>query len=253
MSAEIPHLDAFERVVFFTGAGLSAESGIPTYRGDGGVWGRYEWQDVACRRAFERDPGRVWDWHDERRAAVAACEPNEAHRLIAALQARRPATRVVTQNVDGLHQRAGSRDVVELHGSLWRVRCESCGAAREDRSLPMDPRRCECGAWWRPDLVWFEDPLEQRVAEKAVRTIEACDCLVSVGTSGLVYPAAELPFIAMRAGALSIEINPEDTVVSDWVQLRLRASAAAALDAVWNRVLGVGGGDAEAGNGEVTG
>ncbi len=225
MDPELPRLREFERVVFFTGAGLSAESGIPTYRGDGGVWGKYDYREYACQSAFDRDPAKVWTWHDERRASLADCEPNLAHELIAEIQAARPGTGVVTQNIDGLHQRAGAGGVIELHGSLWRVRCDACGASKEDFNLPLEPKHCECGHWWRPDLVWFEDMLDMRVIEAAVLAIEECDCLVSIGTSGVVYPAAEMPIIAMRAGAMTIEINPEETPLSGLYAHSLRGRA----------------------------
>lgn len=219
----------FERIVFFTGAGLSAESGIPTYRGAGGIWAEYDYEDYACQRAFDRDPEKVWDFHDKRRAAVAACEPNEGHRIIAEVQRDKPATAVVTQNIDGLHARSGAKDVVELHGSLWRVRCDSEKIVRDDGSVPMSPRRCSCGAYWRPDIVWFEDSLQERSLLRAHEVLSTCDLLVSVGTSGVVYPAAELPRIAMRRGALSVEINLEDTPVSSLYQQRIRGRASEIL------------------------
>jgi NAD-dependent deacetylase len=222
----------FERIVFFTGAGMSAESGVPTYRGRGGLWHEYNYEEYACQRAFDRDPDKVWDFHDKRRAAVAACRPNPGHELIARVQREKPATAVVTQNIDGLHARAGSADVVELHGSLWRVRCDREGVVRRDESVPMTPRRCACGAYLRPDIVWFEDQLDPRVVRRARDLLEGCDLLVSVGTSAVVYPAAELPRIAMRRGATTVEINPEDTPVSALYQHRLRANAGEALAAL---------------------
>ncbi len=205
----------FQRIVFFTGAGMSAESGIPTYRGKGGLWKEYDYEDYACQRAFDRDPEKVWDFHDKRRAAVAACEPNPGHRTVAAVQARIPGTVVVTQNIDGMHQRAGAKDVAELHGSLWRVRCDRENLVRDDTSVPMTPRQCTCGAYLRPDIVWFEDSLDHRIVRRAREALEECDLLVSVGTSAVVYPAAELPRIAVANGATTVEINLEDTVLSD--------------------------------------
>jgi NAD-dependent deacetylase len=226
MTTTTPRLSDFERILFFTGAGLSAESGIPTYRGRGGMWTEYNYEDYACQRAFDRDPDKVWDFHDKRRAAVAACEPNDGHRLIAETQARAAAgVSIVTQNIDGLHQRAGGKDVVELHGSLWRVRCDRDGIVREDHTMPMSPRRCACGAYSRPDIVWFEDSLDDRVLERAVLALGKCDLLVSVGTSGVVYPAADLPRIAVARGAVTVEINLEDTPVSPLYQHRLRGKA----------------------------
>lgn len=221
----VPRFADFQRILFFTGAGLSAESGIPTYRGKGGMWSEYNYEDYACQRAFVRDPEKVWDFHDKRRAAVAAGEPNEGHRIIAEVQRARPGTAIVTQNIDGLHQRSGASDVVELHGSLWRVRCDAERIVRDDTSVPMSPRTCTCGAYLRPDIVWFEDSLNPTTLARAQELLEQCDLIVSVGTSGVVYPAAELPRVAMRSGATTVEINLEDTPVSELYRYRLRGKA----------------------------
>ena len=166
----IVKLRDFERVLFFTGAGLSSESGIPTYRGTGGMWTEYDYREYACQAAFERNPEHVWDFHDKRRAAVAKCDPNRAHDIIAG--SGHP---VVTQNIDGLHTRSGAREVVELHGCLWRVRCDPCDVIEPDFSLPMNPRKHVCGAYWRPDIVWFEDSLEQQNLKRARALLERCD------------------------------------------------------------------------------
>lgn len=219
----------FERIVFFTGAGMSAESGIPTYRGKGGIWAEYDYEDYACQRAFDRDPERVWDFHDKRRAAVRACEPNDGHRVVTAVQEKRPGTLVVTQNIDGMHQRAGAAVTAELHGSLWRVRCDADEIVRDDDTVPMTPRKCSCGGYWRPDIVWFEDSLDHRVVRRAREALEACDLLVSIGTSAVVYPAAELPRIAVQRGAVTVEINLEDTPLSHLYQHRLRGKASDVL------------------------
>jgi len=227
-----PRLADFERIVFFTGAGLSAESGIPTYRGHGGIWNEYNYEDYACQRAFDRDPDKVWDFHDKRRAAVAACAPNAGHRAISSVQQDKPATVVITQNIYGLHVRAGSRDLIELHGSLWRVRCDREGTVRDDTSVPMQPRRCPCGAYLRPDIVWFEDQLDHRVLGRAQEALAQADLIVSIGTSGVVFPAAHLPRIAVAAGAVSVEINLEDTPVSELYQHRLRGKASEMLAAM---------------------
>lgn len=219
----------FQRIVFFTGAGMSAESGIPTYRGKGGMWAEYDYEDYACQRAFDRHPEKVWDFHDMRRAAVGACEPNPGHRIVAGVQAQKPGTIVVTQNIDGMHQRASATNVVELHGSLWRVRCDVDGVVRDDKSVPMAPRRCACGGYWRPDIVWFEDQLDPTVVGRARAALETCDLLVSIGTSAVVYPAAELPRIAVQRGAVTVEINLEDTPLSHLYQHRLRGKASEVL------------------------
>jgi NAD-dependent deacetylase len=225
----LPRIKDFHRIVFFTGAGMSAESGIPTYRGKGGVWAQYNWEEYACQDAFDRDAEKVWDFHDKRRTAVAACAPNAGHLAIAAVQREQPETVVVTQNIDGLHQKAGATSVVELHGSLWRVRCDKEGTMREDRSAPIEARRCGCGAYLRPDIVWFGDALDPENILRATAALRRCDLLVSVGTSGVVYPAAELPRLAMQRGAVTVEINLEDTPVSDLYQHRLRGKASEML------------------------
>ena len=216
-------LDDFERPLFFTGAGLSVESGIPTYRGKGGIWQEYDYQDYACQRAFNRDPEKVWDFHDLRRGKVAACDPNEGHDIIAGIGN----ARVVTQNIDGLHQRAGGSDVIELHGSLWRLR--GGGQVVENFEVPLSSRRCEDGSYWRPDIVWFEDSLDPMVLQEAAHALEWCDLLISIGTSGVVYPAAELPRIAMQRGIPCVEINPEETDVSSWYTHCLRGTASEML------------------------
>jgi NAD-dependent deacetylase len=227
-----PRFRNFERIVFFTGAGLSAESGIPTYRGKGGVWDQYDYRQYACQPAFERDPEKVWDFHDVRRTAVSKCEPNAGHRVIAEVQAAKPATAIVTQNIDGLHARAGGRDVIELHGSLWRVRCDRERTVRDDTSSPISSRTCTCGEYLRPDIVWFGDMLDQGVMRRAIAALESADLIVSIGTSGVVYPAADLPRIAVQGGATSVEINLEDTPVSEMFQYRLRGPASEMLTAM---------------------
>src|SRR5688572_4541686 len=148
-------LRAAHRVLALTGAGVSAESGVPTFRGPEGLWRRFRPEDLATPEAFARDPKLVWEWYAWRREKVAACHPNAAHRALAALDQRVPEFLLATQNVDGLHARAGSRRMVELHGSLWRVRCTACGHVGERREALPDLPRCDCGAVLRPDIVWF--------------------------------------------------------------------------------------------------
>ena len=219
----------FERIVFFTGAGLSVESGIPTYRGKGGLWHEYNYEDYACQRAFDRDPDAVWEFHDKRREAIGACEPNPGHEIIAGVQREKPATKIITQNIDGLHQRAGASDVIELHGSIWRVRCDDCYKTEPNFETPLENRHCACGRFWRPDIVWFEDMLDPATIRKTEVALVDCDLFVSVGTSGVVYPAAAMPQIARRAGATLVEINPEETAVSTWYEHHLRGPASEML------------------------
>jgi NAD-dependent deacetylase len=215
----------FHRVVFFTGAGMSAESGVPTYRGKGGIWKEYDWQQYACQPAFERDPERVWEFHNYRRTLVAECKPNRGHDLIARAEKDLPSVVVVTQNIDGLHQRAGSTNVLELHGSLWRTRCPHCRKREHDPSAPIGSIRCECGEYKRPDIVWFGDSLFPDVIQAVEVELTHCDLLISIGTSAVVYPAAEMPMIAKAAGATLVEINPEETPMSAEFDVCLRGSA----------------------------
>lgn len=204
---------------------MSAESGVPTYRGKGGIWKEYDWETYACQEAFDSEPQRVWDFHNYRRGVVGACAPNRGHQLIARAEEVHPHVVVCTQNIDGLHQLAGSRTVHELHGSLWKVRCEQCGARKLDRGVPISEVRCACGAWWRPDIVWFGDSLFPSVLEAVEEAMTNCDLLVSIGTSAVVFPAANMPLIAKRSGAMLVEINPEDTPISEIYDVRMRGTA----------------------------
>jgi len=223
----------YEKIVFFTGAGMSAESGVPTYRGKGGIWNRYNYEDYACQEAFDRDPETVLKFHEVRRKAVLECEPHAGHFVISQLQKKHPHISIVTQNIDGMHQRAGSKEVIELHGSLWRLRCPNHGI-HEDMGETYKNYRCEtCNNWLRPDIVWFGDMLNQDVMRKAMSVIGACDLFISVGTSGVVYPAAGFPAIAKDNGALCIEINPEPSAISEIFDHNIRDSAGNALKQIF--------------------
>lgn len=220
----------YAHIVFFTGAGTSAASGVPTYRGKGGIWKEYDYEAYACQSAFERDPDRVWEFHNFRRDLVAKCAPNAAHTLIAELESQRPeAITVITQNIDGLHQLAGSRTVHELHGSLWRVRCDACGATHEGREVPLANLHCSCGAYWRPDIVWFGDALRGETLRTAMKASLEAELFLSIGTSGVVYPAAQLPSMARQGGAVCVEINTEPTAISDVHHHILRGDAGEVL------------------------
>ena len=206
----------FQNVVFFTGAGMSAESGVPTYRGRGGIWHEYDYEEYACQSAFDRDPRKVWEFHNIRRERVARCTPHAGHEGIVRCEKHGPATTVVTQNIDGMHQLAGSQKVFELHGSLWRVRCNRCDTRHSGREAPFPDISCpQCSGYWRPDIVWFGDHLDPAVVASAMAAIRACDLLVAIGTSAVVFPAAAFPLEAKRAGATLIEINLEKTAMSD--------------------------------------
>ena len=220
----------YGHIVFFTGAGMSAESGVPTYRGLGGIWSQYRWEEYACQEAFDDDPQKVLEFHELRRKAVLACKPHEGHVSIASLQKRHPGVMVVTQNIDGMHQRAGTRNVVELHGSLWRLRCPRHGKSEDDLGERYRSYRCEkCGSRLRPDIVWFGDMLDQGVMEEAAAMIRSCDLFISVGTSGVVYPAAGFPRLAKENHAWCIEINPEPNEMSSLYDKTIRDMAGKAL------------------------
>jgi len=229
-----PDLREFRRIVFFTGAGISAECGIPTYRGRGGLWHEYNYEEYACQRAFDRDPEKVWDFHEKRREFVAERTPAKGHQIIADIEKHIPGTTIITQNIDGMHQRAGSRNVIELHGSMWRVRCECGLGTRENFDVPLKSRRCDCGRYLRPDIVWFEDPLQMDVIEKAMKTVQTCDLLITIGTSAMVYPAAQIPFIAMQRRVPTIEINIDETPMTPYYTIFLKGTASEMLSAVWS-------------------
>lgn len=220
----------FHHVVFFTGAGMSAESGVPTYRGKGGIWKHYDYERYACQPAFERDPVGVWEFHNYRRELVGRCQPNDGHRFVTACEQLVPHVTVVTQNIDGLHERAGSSTVHELHGSLWRSRCDTCSFRATEFDAPLTEIHCpNCRAFKRPDIVWFGDMLSADVIESAMSALRNCDLLVSIGTSAVVYPAAELPFVAKQSGAHLVEINPDDTPMSHVYDTCLRTTASDGL------------------------
>jgi NAD-dependent deacetylase len=203
------------------------------FRGTDGLWKNVRPETFASADAFRRDPKLVWEWYAWRREKVAACEPNAAHRALAALDRRAPQFLLATQNVDGLHARAGSRRLVELHGSLWRVRCTGCERPAEERgALGELPPRCACGALLRPDIVWFGEPLFPPVLEKAFAAAREAEVVLVAGTSSLVYPAAALPETALFSGAFVIEVNPEPTPLSARASVSLRGRAAEVLPAL---------------------
>ena len=205
------------RVCVLTGAGISAESGVPVFRGAGGLWRKYRPEQLATPEAFAADPRLVWDWYDWRRSLVARAEPNAGHRALAELERRAEEFTLVTQNVDGLHERAGSQRVLRLHGDLWTLRCTGCGAERISREVPLEelPPRCACGALLRPGVVWFGEALPADVLEAAFQAAERAEVFLVAGTSAVVQPAASLPLAAKRAGGRLIEVNLEPTPLSE--------------------------------------
>jgi len=218
------------RLTILTGAGLSAASGVPTFRAQDGLWRQYRPEDLATPEAFARDPSVVWEWYAWRRGKIAACKPNTAHHVVAAWS-QMPGCRVITQNVDDLHVRAGTRDLLRMHGSIWELSCfERCPAGvqswRDERvPLPDMPPRCpHCGGLARPAVVWFGESLRAGDVEAAAQAA-ACDVFLTIGTSAVVYPAAGLVHEARRQGAFTAEVNLEETAASSMVDLAIQGGA----------------------------
>lgn len=228
-----------ERVLVLTGAGISAESGVPTFRGPNGLWRDFRPEDLATPEAFDRDPRLVWEWYEWRREGISPVRPNRAHLAVAQLEQRTPGFLLATQNVDGLHAQAGSRRMVELHGSIWRLRCTACQRVREDRQVPLPalPPRCECGALARPDVVWFGEVVPSAALERAFAAAREAQVVLVVGTSSLVYPAAALPRHAIDAGSFVIEVNQEETPLSSVAHVSFRGKAAELVPALVGDVL----------------
>ncbi len=230
-------LRAARRVAVLTGAGVSADSGIPTFRdAQEGLWARYRPEDLATPQAYARDPQLVWRWYAWRYALCAQARPNAAHARLAALEATLgEGFTLVTQNVDGLHARAGSRRVLELHGNLGRARCARCGhtqALPAPEAFTPPPVCAVCGAAMRPDVVWFGEALPHAALEGAWLAFERCEVALVIGTSGVVQPAASLAEVARRAGAVVIEVNPQETPLSARADCSVRAGAAQGLAAL---------------------
>jgi len=213
--------------VVLTGAGVSAESGIPTFRGKDGLWNKYRPEELATPEAFHSNPKRVWEWYKWRMELIAKAEPNPAHVVLAKMQQKNMIGPIITQNVDGLHQRAGAIDVVELHGNIWRVKCTSCGYTSKLDSPPKEiPPRCpECGGLLRPGVVWFGEPLPEQAIRRAFQEASHAKLMLVVGTSLQVYPAAYLPVLTKNYGGRVVIINPTPTPLDDEADLVVRRKA----------------------------
>lgn len=240
----IAALRSARRVAVLTGAGISAESGIPTFReAQTGLWSRYHPEDLATPEAFQRNPQLVWEWYVWRRQLVVRAQPNAGHLALVTLQAHVPQWALITQNVDGLHQRAGSAGVIELHGSLTRYVCSTHRhpVVLEMPAMGMPPRCPQCSGLVRPDVVWFGESLPPAALEAAYAAAASCDVFLSVGTSAVVQPAASLPLEAQAHGALTVEVNPGETPLSRRLNLVLRGAAGQVLpvlvSAVWPDVV----------------
>jgi NAD-dependent deacetylase len=219
-------------VVVLSGAGISAESGVPTFRdAQTGLWARFRPEELATPEAFRKNPKLVWEWYAWRRELVAGVQPHAGHRALAEWESVFPHFTLITQNVDGLHQRAGSRRVIELHGNLSRTKCFEDGGLVEDwpESGEVPPRCPRCGGLLRPDVVWFHERLPLQALEEAQSAADTCEVFLSVGTSTVVHPAAELPFRAKAAGATVVEVNPDETALSGSADYVLRGAAGKVL------------------------
>jgi len=214
-------------VTVLTGAGISADSGVPTFRGTDGLWRNFRAEDLATPEAFARDPRLVWEWYNWRRELIAAKHPNPAHRALADLERRVERFWLITQNVDGLHRAAGSQKLSEIHGNIWTVRCTTCGAIEENRTVPIPiiPSCGRCAGVVRPHIVWFGEALAEEDLRRSYEALERCEVLLIVGTSGVVYPAASFAPVAKAAGAFVIEINVDSTPHGGLVDASLQGRA----------------------------
>jgi NAD-dependent deacetylase len=234
-SAVIDILRGARRLTVLTGAGISAESGVPTFRDAlTGLWSNFKPEELATPEAFLRNPKVVWEWYAWRRELLTKVEPNPGHFALVELERRVGAFTLITQNVDGLHQRAGSRNVIELHGNISRTKCfdEDRVVEHWEDTGEVPPRCPNCGGWLRPDVVWFNETLPEDAIEKSLAASRACDVFFSIGTSGQVYPAASLPLEARDAGATVVEINPDETPLSRQVDHVLRGPSGMILPAL---------------------
>jgi len=225
-------------IVIVTGSGISAESGIPTFRGEDGLWKKYRAEELATPEAFYSNPALVWEWYDWRRQLIGKAEPNSGHEIIAEMEDHYDELLLITQNVDGLHRKAGSRNVVEIHGNIWRVRCTGgCETIYlEENPIGQLPPKCNCGAMLRPDVVWFGESLPVEGLVRAEKAIQECDILIVIGTSGYVYPVASFPMVAQAAGAMVVEINIERTPISQIADFTLLGKAGDVLPELWDLV-----------------
>lgn len=231
----ITRLAAAGWVTAFTGAGVSAESGVPTFRGAEGLWAKFKPEELASMSAFMRNPEIVWEWYAHRKRVIAQVRPNPGHEALARLEQLVPHFALITQNIDNLHRRAGTRTVYELHGNIERNYCTECGSTYDNEAVLMTrgvPLCTRCGGKIRPDVVWFGETLPEDQWDSAVRAASSSDVFLSIGTSGIVYPAASLPVIAQRNGALLVEVNPEPTPLTDQADEFLQGPSGVILPAL---------------------
>jgi len=239
MSRAVAFLKHARSVFVLTGAGISAESGVPTFRGTDGLWRNYSAEQLATPDAFQRDPRLVWEWYHWRQSVILKAEPNLAHQALVMLEQTVENFLLLTQNVDNLHRRAGSKNVLELHGNIFRARCSDCGkiveyifAQEEISGLP----KCQCGALLRPDVIWFGETIPADVWHDALDFLSRADVAMICGTSGVVWPAAAIPGIACGQGVKTIEVNVESTAISSIVDVSIIGKAAEVLPDLLERL-----------------
>ncbi|HNT25949.1 MAG TPA: NAD-dependent deacylase [Anaerolineales bacterium] len=240
MSAKFPPqlievVRAAAQIAVLTGAGISAESGVPTFRqAQSGLWAQYDPQELATPQAFQRNPPLVWEWYAWRRTLVEQVQPNPGHFALAEMARRGPGLTLITQNIDGLHQKAGSPNVIELHGSIRRVKCFSEDQPVEQwaETGEIPPRCPRCGGLLRPDVVWFNENLPPQALQAAITAAKTCDLFFSIGTSGLVNPAASLPYYALERDKPVVEINPEPTPLTEYVSYSIQGPSGIVLPAL---------------------
>lgn len=235
----INNLKNAKRVAVLTGAGISAESGVPTFRGESGLWKKFRPEELANVNAFLSNPKLVWEWYNYRKKLISEVKPNPGHVALVAIENQIPEFCLITQNVDGLHRTAGSQTILELHGNIMRSKCLDCGMKDETPLLEFtDVPKCLCGGMMRPDVVWFGEMLPEDVIRDAFERTEACEVFLCIGTSAVVHPAASLPMVARQAGAYVVEINLDSTVISDRVDESILGQSGNILpklvDAAWN-------------------
>lgn len=220
------HIRQVTSLTVLTGAGISADSGVPTFRGSEGLWKQFKPEELASPEAFARDPHLVWEWYNWRRELLATKTPNPAHEALVALERRLPTFWLITQNVDGLHEAAGSKNMTELHGNIWKVRCTACQRVAINRDVPISiPPYCPCGGLLRPHIIWFGESLASQDLDRSIGALRTCEMLLIIGTSGLVYPAASFGPIAKEQGATVVEVNLEPTPHSELVDISIQGRA----------------------------
>lgn len=207
-------IEGCSSLVVLTGAGVSAESGVPTFRGRDGLWRNFRSEQLATPDAFWNNPTLVWEWYDWRRGAIKDAKPNPGHFALVELESQKRRFTLITQNIDGLHQMAGSRKIIEMHGNIWQIRCTKCGDITQDHRVPLEeipPRCAQCGELGRPNVVWFGEIIPMEVIDKTLKAVEECEVMLIIGTSGVVEPAASIGLVAKQTEKIVIEINFEQT------------------------------------------